>query len=336
MISDRQKLILKAVVEDYVEKCNPVGSKALLAKPYLKVSSATIRYDMAALEDLGYLEKTHTSSGRIPSHLGYQFYVEHLMSRNRNLLKYYDEFDKIFENESFSVEEIIKKSVELLSNITGQYCVLLGSSANYANVKKMEIVPISETDAVLLIVTDLGQVQSQVIRIPEYARMEDLSKIISTFDYIMYDRSINEIQKTLMKEAMKPRIRQIVNFRDDVLNFLIKGFSRFQDTESFSAGLSNLINQPEFQDHASVQNIIRMVDEETLKTIITNNTSAMVIRIGSENDSEYLKNSTVIIAPYYFDFDGYGCLALVGPCRMKYDKIIPLVEYVSKSMSKLF
>jgi len=336
LLSDRQKLILKAVVEDYAKKVAPVGSRALLLKPYLKVSSATIRSDMATLEELGYLLKTHTSSGRIPSTIGYQYYVEHLMNRNENVSKYFTEIDKIFNNIDKENEDIIKEAVEKLAELTNQYVVVLGTSANFANVKKMEVVPLTDEEAVLLIVTDMGQVQSQVIKLPNYVKMDDLLKTMDMFDNAMYDRSISEIKETLMKEAMKPRIRKIVNFKDDILYFLIKGFSRFQNTESYSAGLSNLISQPEFQNHESVQNILRMVDEETLKNLLNNQAGGLTINIGANTGSDYLTECTVVTAPYYFDENGYGCIAVVGPSRMAYSEIIPLVEYVANSISKLF
>lgn len=336
MLSDRQKLILKAVVEDYAKKVAPVGSRALLLKPYLKVSSATIRSDMATLEELGYLLKTHTSSGRIPSTLGYQYYVENLMNRNESVSRHFAEIDKIFSNPETEKQDIIKDSVAKLSELTNQYVVVLGTSANYANVKKMEIVPLSEEEAVLLIVTDMGQVQSQVIKLPTYVKMDDLLKTIDLFDNAMYDRSISEIKATLMKEAMKPRIRKIVNFQDDILYFLIKGFSRFQNTESYSSGLGNLINQPEFQNHESVQNILRMVDEETLHNLLNNQAGGLTINIGQNTGSDYLTECTVITAPYYYDENGYGCIAVVGPSRMAYSEVIPLVEYVANSISNLF
>ena len=215
MLSDRQKLILKAIIEDYVTSNEPVGSKALTEKPYLDFSSATIRYDMQDLEEKGYLEKTHTSSGRIPSQTGYRYYVDHLIIRDEQVLEYFKYLDEILDNKKLAKEDALKKLADFLSELTGYYTIILGSSADFAKVKKMEIVPLSNTEAVMLIVTNTGQVQSQRITIPEGYNQDDLLKIIEMFDNAMYNHSVYEIREVLSKEASKPRIRQMVDFRDD-------------------------------------------------------------------------------------------------------------------------
>ena len=178
MLSDRQKLILKAIIEDYVITNEPVGSKALTEKPYLDYSSATIRYDMQALEESGYLEKTHTSSGRVPSQVGYRYYVDHLIIRDENVSEYFKYVDEIFDNKNLSKEDALKRITEFISELTGYYSIILGSSADFAKVMKMEIVPLSKNEAVMLIVTNTGAVQSQKISIPDGYNQDDLLKII--------------------------------------------------------------------------------------------------------------------------------------------------------------
>ena len=230
MLTDRQKLILKAIIEEYIETNEPVGSKVLTDKPFLNFSSATLRYDMQWLEENGYLEKTHTSSGRVPSQKGYIYYVENLITRDDSIKELFKDFDKIFEDKYSSREESIKKVVDLLSAKTGYMAVLNGSSANYAVIKKMEIVPLNRNQALLLVVTSNGSVQNQLIDVPPYYNMDELVKLIDMFDNAMYEKPVYEIRDTLTKEAMKPRIRQMVDFRDDVLNF-IKCFSRFSNAD---------------------------------------------------------------------------------------------------------
>ena len=126
MLSDRQKLILKAIIEDYVTSNEPVGSKALTEKPYLDFSSATIRYDMQDLEEKGYLEKTHTSSGRIPSQTGYRYYVDHLIIRDEQVLEYFKYLDEILDNKKLAKEDALKKLADFLSELTGYYTIILG------------------------------------------------------------------------------------------------------------------------------------------------------------------------------------------------------------------
>lgn len=336
MLSDRQKLILKAIIEEYVDSYEPVGSKVLTEKPYLDFSSATIRYDMQHLEEDGYLEKTHTSSGRVPSEKGYKYYVDHLVIRDQEVEELFSRIDEIFDNTYLAREEAIKEAIDLLSDASGYMSVILGSPANYTLVKKMEIVPLTASDAVLLIVTSSGAVQSQKISIPEGYKMDDLLRLIDMFDNAMYDHSIMEIREVLGKEAAKPRIRKLVDFHDDILNFLIKGFSRFLNTESYQSGLSKIFNQPEFQNHESMQNILNMIDDESLTTLLNTPTSGLCVRIGNDNLDQAMQECSVVSMPYFIDDDEYGTIAVIGPTRMQYKRVIPLLEYIAKSMTKLY
>lgn len=335
MLSDRQKLILKAIIEEYVSTNEPVGSKALTNKPYLDFSSATIRYDMQHLEENGYLEKTHTSSGRIPSQVGYRYYVDHLIIRNEEVVEYFKYVDEILDNKLITKEEALKKLTDFLSELTGYYSAIVGASNDYAKVMKMEIVPLSDSEAVLLIVTSNGAVQSQKISIPNGYNMDDLLRIIQMFDNAMYDHSIYEIRDILSKEAAKPRIRQMVDFRDDILNFMIKGFSRFLNAETYDSGLSKLFNQPEFQDHQKMQKILKAIDNNTLQSLASIK-GGLKIYVGYENNCDGLEECSIVTVPYYIGDNEYGTLVLVGPTRMNYRGVIPLLEYVAKSMSKLY
>lgn len=336
MLSSRQKLILKAIIEEYVDSIEPVGSKVLTEKPYLDFSSATIRYDMQFLEENGYLEKTHTSSGRIPSEKGYKYYVENLVTRDDSILKYYPMILEIFENKFYTKEEASKRAVEMLSQITGYLVIMLGSSANFSKVKKMEIVPLTENEALLLIVTDAGAVQSQKITIPNGFNMDDLLKLIDMFDVAVYDHSVLEINEILSKEAMKPRIRKMVDFKDDLLSFIIKAFSRFQNGEFYQAGLTNIFNQPEFHDHESMENILKMIDDGTLVNVMKDCGNGLTIRIGEDNQIENMKQCSIVSIPYYINDSAYGTISCIGPIRMQYRKVLPLIEYVATLMRKLY
>lgn len=335
VLTNRQKLILKAIVEEYVKTNEPVGSKVLTQKPYLDFSSATIRYDMQFLEENGYLEKTHTSSGRVPSEQGYKFYVENLVTRDEETAEVFPYVDSILQTDK-EVSEKIKEVVDLISTYTGYMVATLGTSANYQTVKKMEIVPLSENECVLLIVTSGGKVQSQNITIPRGYKMDDLLRLIEAFDNAMYDRSVIEITDVLSKEAKKPRIRQMVDFQDDLLNFLIKAFARFSETDFYQSGLSKIFNQPEFNDHESMSRIIQMVDDETVKVALKNCGSGLTVHIGSDNFDENLKDCSIVTMPYTIDMSEFGIICIIGPIRMNYSKVFPLIEYAASGIGKLY
>jgi heat-inducible transcriptional repressor len=335
MLSDRQKLILKAIIEEYVTSNEPVGSKMLTEKPYLAFSSATLRYEMQHLEETGYLKKTHTSSGRVPSEQGYRYYVDHLIIRDDDVVEYYKYVDEILDNQYYSKEECIKKITNFLSELTGYYTAIITSPNDLAKVLKMEIVPLSNDEALLLIVTSSGSVQTQRIIIPKGYKMDDLLRIIQMFDNAMYGHSIYEIRDILENEASKPRIRQMVDFRDDILNFLIKTFAAFLKGDSTDSGLSKLLNQPEFQDHETMQKIIKAIDGEIMRAFIAGEESGMKIHIGRENLCDGLEECSIITMPFTVNENEAGSLIMVGPTRMNYRATVPLLEYVAKSMKKL-
>ncbi len=335
MLTDRQKLILKAIIEEYVTSNEPVGSKMLTEKPYLAFSSATLRYEMQHLEETGYLKKTHTSSGRVPSEQGYRYYVDHLIIRDDDVVEYYKYVDEILDNKYYSKEEAIKKITNFLSELTGYYSALITSPNDLAKVLKMEIVPLSEDEAVLLIVTSSGSVQSQRIVIPKGYKMDDLLRIIQMFDNAMYGHSIYEIRDILSNEASKPRIRQMVDFRDDILNFMIKAFEGFLKGDSTDSGLSKLLNQPEFQDHQTMQRIIKAIDGEIMRSFTSKEETGMKIHIGTENLCDGLEECSIITMPFSINDTEGGSIILVGPTRMNYRATVPLLEYVARSMKKL-
>ncbi|MGM9970398.1 MAG: heat-inducible transcriptional repressor HrcA [Anaeroplasma sp.] len=335
VLTDRQKLILKAIIEEYVSTNEPVGSKALTDKPYLSFSSATIRYEMQHLEEIGFLKKTHTSSGRIPSEIGYRYYVDHLVIRDDYVVEYYKYVDDIFANEYLSKDETIKKIAEFLSELTGYYAAVIGSPSDLSRVMKLEIVPLSDNEAMLLIVTSSGSVQYQKIIIPSGYKMDDLLRIIQMFDNAMYNHSVYEIRDILSNEASKPRIRQMVDFRDDILNFMIKAFTRFLNGETYESGLSKLFNQPEFQDHRTMQKIIRAIETEIIKDVGVGSDGGVKIHIGTENLCDGLEECSIITMPFAINENENGSIVLVGPTRMNYRATIPLLEYVAKSMTKL-
>src|SRR5574344_254209 len=161
MLSERQQEILKEIIEEYIKTARAVGSKSICKK--FKCSSATIRNDMADLEELGYLEKTHISSGRIPSSLGYRYYVDHLMEPKKisgeDMLK----LQTIFSNNNLALSDVISKSLEIVSDITNYTSVVLGSASKDNNLKKVEVVPINSNKIIAIVVTDKGHVENKQI-----------------------------------------------------------------------------------------------------------------------------------------------------------------------------
>ncbi len=334
-LSNRQKLILKAIIEEYVSSGEPVGSKVLTSKPYLEFSSATIRADMAYLEMLGLLEKTHTSSGRIPSVSGYKYYVEHLVTRDYEVVNDFPLIDKIFNDETLNKEQMIKKAIALLSDLTNY--MTLASENNYGHIRiaKLDLVQISDFDALLLIVTSTAKVETRQIKIPKMGFAE-FKKVIDAFDKALHNCYVSEIKYILKSENVTNIISQYIDYQDEILRTFEVAFSSLNQTKTFHSGIDTIFEIPEFRDVDKIKGIITAVNNESINSLIATPTRGLSVRIGHENNISVMNDCSIVSVPYQIGDDKAGMIAVIGPTRMEYSRVIPLLEYIAKNMSKLF
>ena len=200
MLSERQKLVLIAIIEEYVKTNEPVGSFALSKRPELNFSTATLRNEMAQLEEMGFLEKTHTSSGRIPSEKGYRFYVETIMRKNNEEDANFPMIDEIFERPNITREEAITESMEIVTELTNYATIALGKTAYNSRIKKLEFVSLKENYAVILMVTDQGHVESKRIMVPAGISIREIERTISILDEVLHNCLLSDIQNHLLDD----------------------------------------------------------------------------------------------------------------------------------------
>lgn len=336
MLTDRQKLILKAIIEEYVATSQPVGSKSLTEKPYLDFSSATLRYDMARLEDLGFLEKTHTSSGRVPSEKGYRYYVEHLVTRDYDVLDAFPQIDAIFSRRELAKESAIKEAINLLSELTQYTTLALGPNVDRTRIKRLDFVPLSASEAVLLIVTNHGHVQNQIIRIPDGMEIEDVRRVISMLDDVLRDRLIYEAKDILSREFASIKIRELMDYQEQLIHSFINAFTQFTQDNIYMSGMTHVFHQPEFNDLDKIKNFMDAMAKKDVLRVISDEQTGLTIKIGKDNKIVPMEHCTVISIPYAITDDEYGTIAVIGPTRMEYRRVIPLLEYIAQSMSRLY
>jgi len=335
MISSRQKLILKAIIEAYVRDAQPVGSKTLTQMPYLNFSSATLRYDMAQLEDLGYLDKTHTSSGRVPSEKGYRYYVEHLVTRDSDVLEQFPLIDEVFLKNTMARESAIEEAIHLLSKLTNYTAMAVGPSNAQSKIKKIDFIPLGEKEAVILIVTDQGHVQHQNISIPESMEINDLKEVIKTLDDLLRDRYIEDASHILKAEFAKSEIASFIEYQAQLMHSFVHAFSKFAEENFYLSGVTNVFEQPEFHNVSHIKNFVEMLDRRELIKLIGDR-EGLSIRFGSDLQLIPMENCTIISIPYRISEHEKGTIAVVGPTRMEYSKVIPLIEYIASNLGKLY
>lgn len=335
MLTSRQKLILKAIIELYFSDAQPVGSKALTELPYLNYSSATIRYDMAILEDLGYLDKTHTSSGRVPSEMGYRYYVNNLVTRDSDVLEDFPLVDEVILKHSYSKKLAVEEAINLLSNLTKYTALAVGPSSTATKIKKIDFIPVANNDAVILIVTDQGHVQHQSITTPEGMAVNDMKEVISTLDELLNDRYLEDAQQILENEFAKTQITSFMEYQKQLLDSFINAFSKFAEDNFYLSGMTNVFDQPEFSSVKNVKKFVNMLDRRELIGLIGSK-EGLSVTFGSEIELKPMENFSIISIPYSINETEQGTIAVLGPTRMEYTKVIPLLEYIASNLGKLY
>jgi heat-inducible transcriptional repressor len=334
MLSLRQKKVLKWIIEEYVRTAEPVGSKALAGLPEFGLSSATIRNEMAELEALGYIVKTHTSSGRVPSEVGYRLYVQEILDNQTNGQNF-PMIDEIFERDMISREQAVKESMMLVTELTNYASVVLGGAAYKSRIKKLQMVCLSDRLAVILMVTDHGYVESKKIIIPEEIRSEDIEKVISLLNELLYDCPISEIDITLKEKMHANEIRNSIEYYDELIGILVRSFTNMAQDKVFLSGKNNMLNQPEFQNVNKVKSLMEAIEKQEVFRFINLNDSGVTVKIGQENEIKAMEDCTIISVPFENETGERGAIAIIGPTRMEYQKIIPLLNYISKNLRKL-
>ena len=245
MISKRQELLLKLIVEDYIKNARPVGSKALCN--VMKCSSATIRSEMNSLEEIGLLEKTHISSGRVPSEKGYRYYVDNIMEPKKlngeDMLK----LQTIVDNKSLIVNDIILKSMEIISELTHYTTIVLGKQSSENLVQKIEVVPIDENNIVAIVVTDKGHVEHKNIYIPGHVEVVEIKQTVDLINKLIIGTSINNVSEVL-EYQVKPIIGKYVKQHEILYNAFYNAFSDFANESIKVNGTKNILMQPEFNN----------------------------------------------------------------------------------------
>lgn len=335
MLTERQLLILKAIVDDYIQHAEPVGSRSISKHEGINYSPATIRNEMSDLEEIGFLEKTHSSSGRIPSQKGYRYYVDHLISPTKLTKKEVSGIRSILQERMSELEQVIQQSAKILSHLTSYTSIILGPEIFESTLRSVQIIPISNESAVAIIVTDTGHVENQTVTLPKGMLMSDLEKVVNILNEQLRGVPLIKLKLKLNSEISKI-LAQYIDHYDEVMGFLNKILLTEQNDKIFFGGKANILNQPEFKDVETVQRIYNILEEDALiSKLFRSESDGMTIKIGEENEFEPFDECTVITATYSLEGKHMGTIGVLGPTRMAYPRVISVMDYLTKDLSKL-
>ena len=329
MITNRQKEMLKVIVEEYIKTAKPVSSNHICKK--LKCSSATIRNEMAKLEELHLLEKNHFASGRIPSEAGYKYYVDNLMTPKNMTGEDMLKLQTIFKNNSLDLSDTIKKSIEIVSEITNYTAVVLGATSKENRLKKVEVVPLEDNKILSIVITDKGVVQHKILVLPSSVSNDEVKKTVELINKLVIGTPIGEVSEKLEYEV-KPIIKNYVSQYEVLYNTFYDAFHEFttnQNSNIHFEGRNNMLKQPEFDNIDKVKMILSKFEDIDSISEMKEEDNGINIYIGSE--TKLTDDVSVIKTKYTIDGEE-GTIAMIGPKRMEYGRVVALLDYIKNNL----
>lgn len=335
LLTDRQLLILQVIVDDFIQSAQPVGSRSLSKKEEISFSSATIRNEMADLEELGFIEKTHTSSGRVPSEKGYRYYVDHLLAPQVLNQQEISSIKSIFAEKIFEFETIIQKSARILSELTNYTSIVLGPAVSINKLKRIQIIPLNKETAIAIFVTDTGHVENRTFHLPSSIDMSELEKTVNILNERLIDVPLDELNDKIYKEVASLLSQHIHNV-DFMLYTIAETFKMPINEKLFFGGKTNILSQPEFHDVSKIRSLLNMIEhEDWITSLIRKKSAGINIRIGRENNNLAMENCSLITATYSIGVEKLGTIAILGPTRMEYSRVISLMQFLSNDLTSV-
>ena len=329
MLTERQNKILKEIVERYIKEPTPVGSKTLSKK--LKCSSATIRNEMMNLEELGLLEKTHTSSGRIPSEAGYRYYVDNLMELKKMNAEDMLKLQVVFKNQQLALSDVITKSLQVISDMMNYTTVVLGSTSHENLLKPIEVIPIDDESMIVIIVTDKGHVEHKNMKLQDVS-LDEVQKTVSLINNLISGTPIDEVSNKLEFE-IKPIIGNYVKQHEQLYNAFYHVFNDFTTDAVNVVGRNKMLEQPEFSSNIDkIKKVFnKLEDKDLLKGIEEDEDNNIKVYIGNENN---IDSDVTVIKTKFKSGNEEGTIAIIGPKRMEYDRVVGMLEYMKENIER--
>ena len=336
MLNERKKKILQIIIEDYISSAEPVGSRTIARKYDLGLSPATIRNEMSDLELLGYLEQPHTSAGRIPSAQAYRFYVDALIEPGTLTDNDMALIDGWYNERRRNIDDIFQSTAKILSRMTQNVSMVLTNQQTIANFCYLKFLPLDSQHAILCIVADDGSIDTNVVDIPLGMSSEEMDYLAGKMSKLLEDRNLSDISVEILQNVHTDVVEDKLIF-SSLLQAVRILSGRRQEQKVFLGGTKQLLNQPEFRDVERVRNLLGILEEEkVLKDLLQGGEdSGLKVTIGSENKFTGIQDCSMVQATYRLNGQIVGTMAVLGPTRMEYGKVISVMDYLHKYLKTI-
>ena len=334
MLDERKKKVLQAIIDEYINTAEPVSSGTLVKKYNLDCSSATIRNEMAELESIGYLDKPHTSAGRVPSAKGYRFYVDELLKEDDISLEEIKYIQSKLETKVNAIEELTKIATSTLSEITHYTTLSIGPKTENQLIEEIKFVLLGSRMLMAVILTDSGMVKETMIKFDEDIYQEQVDTIGYLFNNKLKGRPLETIDKPL-EEYLITEMSDSVNVIKPIVEQLKKAIH--EEEKLYLEGANKAFDLPEFKSLEIAKSFVNILDEKEVMLDMLQSGIAKDINvyIGEENENEELKDFSIVTFKHSVGDKDLGTIGIIGPTRMNYSKVISVMKYISKKMHEL-
>ncbi len=328
LLDERKKRILEAVIEEYNATAEPVGSTKIANDYKLGFSPATIRNEMANLEELGYLEQPHVSAGRIPSSQGYRFYVDSIMQEKKLTPSEKQVIDQILKEDVTKFETLIKEASNIIARLTNYASIAIGPAMDSCQVEEIKLVKIGQDRLMIVILADNGIIKESIIKYTGQIPEENIEIFNNYLNYKLKGMNFNDIYENIneyVENELHNISNNIVPLVVELNNLLVNN-----NADIYMDGAKNLLNLPELKKEETLKNFLNIIEtQDALKEMLKNSYDGNInVYIGQENAFDDLKDFTIITYKQKINDKELGTIGLIGPKRMDYKKVIPVIKYV--------
>ena len=339
MLDDRKLKILYAIINSYIFSAEPIGSRTISKQYDLGVSSATIRNEMSDLEELGFLNKPHSSAGRIPSDKAYRLYVDEMLKAQKFKidLNKKEQIGNFLAKESREIEQLLQNSAKILSAVTSYTALAISPKMKEARIKHIQLIPINSKQILMVLISDTGVVKNSIFRLNKEISEEQINLISNILNNRLKGLSIDEIDENISTEIIK-EIYEFKNIIDNIIPVINQSIEDIYNVDLYSDGITKILNFPEYKDLEKAKSFISFLeDKDMMVELMLNNslTQDIEITIGNENIHEPIKGCSLITANYRLGDKVIGKIGIIGPTRMDYNMVIKNLNLVSINISEI-
>lgn len=335
-MNERKIRILEAIIHDYIQTGDPVGSRTISKKYDLGISSATIRNEMSDLEELGFIIQPHTSAGRIPSDKGYRLYVDHLMRRPDIAPDIESVIAQMIQGKINKIDNLLDETAKLISMMTNYATVASTPSIKQTKIKHLQLVPVDDRSVACVIVTDTNIVRHHVIRTNQELDMTLCMVLTNILNESLKGTTLSELSVDKTQD-LEVKMKEYRALAEDIMVAIARTLQQEDIPNVFTRGAMNILNFQEFNDIDKAKQVLEMLEQKPylIKLLGEQQGSPVTISIGEENALEPMKNCSVITTTYSIGGYSLGTIGIIGPTRMNYGQVVSILEHISYYMNKM-